>query len=90
MENSEKKCCGGNCNIEKNVGKIDRNARIAIGSALLGATSLSKSNWGKLAILGGGIAMLATGVTGKCWMYKLLGVNTNDEEAGETPAEPLA
>ncbi len=63
--------------LSKNVGTIDRIARLAIGIALLAAfaVGLVAAPWGYLA-LGFGAIMLATGALGFCPIYALVGLST--------------
>ena len=61
---------------EKNVGMLDRIARIIIGLALFGFGLLyAASPWSYIVMLLGLIA-LATGALGTCGIYSLLGINT--------------
>jgi len=56
---------------KKNVGKIDRIARVALGVTMLGCGVYS-GNW-----LGAiGIVPLLTGIFGTCGLYSLFGINT--------------
>ncbi len=56
----------------KNVGGIDRMARIAVGLILLGLVAASVIGlWGLI-----GLIPLATGGFGFCPLYKPLGINT--------------
>ncbi|HPQ94725.1 MAG: DUF2892 domain-containing protein [Thiothrix sp.] len=66
-------------NLERNVGRNDKNIRIAVGLVLL-VIGLFKSFW--LALLG--LIVLGTGVFSFCALYKVLGINT------ATPAEQAA
>ncbi len=55
-----------------NEGKVDRAIRIVLGLALIALVFVGpKTNWGWL-----GLIPLATGLTGFCGLYKLLGINT--------------
>ena len=58
-------------NFQRNVGRKDKNIRIAVGIALIVVGFLSS----KLLILIGAI-VLATGVFSFCGLYQLLGMNT--------------
>ncbi|MBV6273715.1 DUF2892 domain-containing protein [Alcaligenaceae bacterium CGII-47] len=56
----------------KNVGGIDRALRIIVGLALIIAALMGEIGvWGWI-----GVVPLATGLLGKCFAYKLLGINT--------------
>ena len=58
--------------LAKNVGGVDRIARIIVGLVLLGLTASGVIGaWGWL-----GVIPLATGVFQFCGLYKLLGINT--------------
>jgi hypothetical protein len=60
---------------EKNVGGIDRIARIVIGLALLAGFFLnSEASMRWLYLIG--IVPLATGLMQTCLLYKLFGINT--------------
>lgn len=65
---------------EKNVGMIDRAARIAIGFLIVGygVTKLSVP-WNVLAFLAG-FAILMTGVVGTCGLYSALDISTMEEK----------
>lgn len=58
-----------------NVGSTDRIIRIIAGVALIVAFFFLMSPWNYLALLAG-IALGASGITGFCGLYKLLGINT--------------
>ena len=75
--------------MESNVGTTDRILRGVIGVALIGA-GFSRRNW--LGVLG--LYPLLTGITGRCPLYKALGVSTRklpeeDEEMIELFEEPV-
>lgn len=55
----------------KNVGGIDRIARIVVGLALISLVWLVPTNWGWI-----GVVPLLTGLINFCPAYTLLGVNT--------------
>lgn len=58
--------------MKSNVGGIDRILRIAVGLALIGATLAGVIGaWGWI-----GIIPVATGATGFCPLYPLLGIST--------------
>lgn len=60
---------------EKNVGGIDRIARIVIGLALIAGFFLnSEASMRWLYLIG--IVPLATGLMQSCLLYKVLGINT--------------
>ncbi|QSG06283.1 YgaP family membrane protein [Halapricum desulfuricans] len=64
--------------MERNVGRTDRNARIAAGSALVGAGLLAgpKAPAKSAAAAGVGSVMVATAATGRCPAYELAGIDT--------------
>ena len=68
--------------MKRNVGRTDRTARIAAGSALVGAGVLMgpKSLVKGAVTTGAGGMMVATGATGRCPAYKLAGVDTLEGE----------
>lgn len=60
----------------KNVGKMDRGARIVLGLALIaGYFANSEGSYSWLYLVGAAIA-LVTGAMGSCGVYSLIGVNT--------------
>ncbi len=60
----------------KNVGQIDKIARIAVGALLIIlALTGTIGGWGWI-----GVVPLATGLMGSCPVYSLLGVNTCSAE----------
>ena len=64
--------------MNKNVGGLDRAARIIIGAAILSLAFIGpQTPWAYL-----GIVPLLTGLTGWCPPYILLGINTCKKEAG--------
>ncbi|HPY39762.1 MAG TPA: DUF2892 domain-containing protein [Thiolinea sp.] len=71
-------------NLERNVGRTDKNIRIGIGILLI-VIGLFKS-FG-LVILG--LVVLATGVLSFCGLYKLLGINTASKEERTTAKADL-
>jgi ABC-type uncharacterized transport system permease subunit len=62
---------------EKNVGKIDRAARIILGIIILYIfmASMVATPWSYLVLLIG-LILLATGIVGSCPLYSILGMNT--------------
>ena len=62
----------------KNVGQTDKWIRIILGIVLLSMFFLVEGNAKYFGILG--IIPLYTGLTGKCALYKLLGVNTRKDK----------
>lgn len=60
--------------LKKNVGGIDRIARIALGLALIAAFFFVGGAYKWFFLLG--IVPLATGLTQSCLIYTILGVNT--------------
>ncbi len=62
---------------KKNVGLIDRIARIILGLALIALAFTGKIGvWGYI-----GIVPLATGLMSNCLLYSLLGINTNKSKS---------
>ena len=58
--------------MKRNVGGIDRAARIIIGALLIGlAVAGTIGAWGWI-----GVVPLATGMLGTCPLYRILGLNT--------------
>lgn len=58
--------------MKKNIGSTDRAIRIVVGLALISLVFVGpKSLWGLV-----GLIPLATGLTGWCLPYQLLGINT--------------
>lgn len=76
--------------MEKNVGGIDRTARLVIGLVLLAAGVAGLLGYiPVLGAVGGavavvlGLVLVGTGVTQKCMINKLLGVDTLNSGSGE-------
>ncbi|THH38343.1 DUF2892 domain-containing protein [Aliishimia ponticola] len=62
--------------ITRNVGKMDRSARIVLGLALFaGYFASSDSSYSWLYLVGGAIGLI-TGVLGSCGIYSALGITT--------------
>ena len=58
--------------MKKNVGGIDRIARIVLGLALIGLAATHQiGSWGWL-----GLIVLATGLFSFCGLYSIIGINT--------------
>lgn len=58
--------------MKKNVGNVERVIRIIVGLGVISLVFIGpQSNWGWL-----GLVPLATGLTGWCPPYSLLGINT--------------
>lgn len=66
--------------MDRNVGRTDRRARIAAGAALVGAGVATgpRSPLKSTAAVGVGGTMLATGLTGRCPAYEVVGVDTTE------------
>ena len=88
--------------MKKNVGRIDRAVRIVLGASLAIVGVLGYAGLVGLAFLGigqalagvvialVGVVLLATGATGVCLVYGLLGVDTREHEVvpeDEAPAK---
>jgi uncharacterized membrane protein len=61
----------------KNVGKTDRNIRLAAGGLLVLMGLFAASTGAKVFLTVVGLIVLATGATGTCLAYVLLNKNTN-------------
>ncbi len=62
---------------KKNVGLIDRIARIILGLALIALAVTGKIGmWGYI-----GVVPLATGLMSTCLLYSLLGINTDKSKS---------
>ncbi len=56
-----------------NVGKIDKISRIILGAVLISLVFVGpQTQWGWL-----GLILLITGLTGRCPLYKIAGINTD-------------
>lgn len=66
--------------MEKNVGELDRSLRIIFGAALVPFLIFTKGFGKLLGILG--VALLATGKTQKCSMYRMMGTSTYETDKG--------
>ena len=66
--------------MQQNVGSLDSTLRVGIGFALLFAAFLlpPPARWLAFA---GCVVFVATGVAGKCWLYRLLGIDTSSGKA---------
>ena len=70
--------------MEKNVGGIDKGARIAVGSVLcVLALAGTIGPWGWI-----GLVPLITGLSGRCPAYPLLGITTCKKAAKDDSATP--
>ena len=72
-------------NLERNVGRNDKNIRIAIGILLM-VIGLFKGFW----LLLIGAIVTATGVFSFCGLYKLLGINTASTVGQQTASTDLS
>lgn len=70
--------------MEINLSPTDRMVRLVFGTALLYAALLAPDGWGILLILVG-LTALVNGATGRCLIYRLLGISTLHHLAA-TPA----
>lgn len=57
--------------MQKNVGSIERGARVVIGLAIVAWGVVEQNYWGAV-----GLVPIATGLLGWCPPYTLLGINT--------------
>ncbi len=62
-----------------NVGKSERGASIAAGSLLI-FTGLRSGRWSGLALALGGAALIKRGITGKCEVYRAVGMRSNSTD----------
>jgi hypothetical protein len=62
--------------MEQNVGILDSTLRVAIGFALLGVAFIIPAPLKYLAFAGF-LVFAATGFTGKCALYRVLGISTS-------------
>lgn len=70
-----------------NVGKVERAASVMAGS-LMGYYGLRSKSWGGAALALLGVAFVRRGVTGFCYSYQAVGVNTAGEEQGRNSSIP--
>lgn len=73
--------------LERNVGRTDKNIRIGIGILLIVIGLLFAKSFG-LVILG--IVVLATGLLSFCGLYKVLGINTASKTERQTAKTDLS
>lgn len=73
--------------LERNVGRTDKNIRIGIGILLIVIGLLFAKSFG-LVILG--IVVLATGLLSFCGLYKVLGINTASKTERQTAKADLS
>lgn len=62
--------------MERNIGRLDRNIRLAVGAAIIGA-GLYYVSW--LGLLG--LLPIASGITGRCGLYCPLGISTVERDS---------
>lgn len=62
--------------ITPNEGPLDRMIRLVIGIVLIGAAFFSLNGYLQIGAYVAGVVSLATGITGFCGLYTLLGTNT--------------
>lgn len=73
----------------KNVGKVDAYIRFLLGVAfLLNIFALETGVIGTIVLLVLGLAMIISSITGYCWLYTLLKIDTCTVK--EEPKEPAA
>ncbi len=85
MEKSEKKGAEGTASESVNVGAMERNASVVGGTGLAayGVSSLIGRHWVRgVALALAGSYLVYRGTTGRCELYKGLGISTNGEEKG--------
>lgn len=68
--------------MKKNLGQVDRVARIFIGAVILIVAVQFQSWWGLL-----GLALIVTGAVGYCSLYRLVGISTCSVEAPKQSSE---
>ncbi|MFM2320670.1 MAG: hypothetical protein RLZZ215_3291 [Pseudomonadota bacterium] len=73
--------------LERNVGRTDKNIRIGIGILLIVIGLLFAKSFG-LVILG--VVVLATGLLSFCGLYKVLGINTASKTERQTAKADLS
>lgn len=73
--------------LERNVGRTDKNIRIGIGILLIVIGLLFAKSFG-LVILG--VVVLATGLLSFCGLYKVLGINTASKTERQTAKTDLS
>lgn len=68
-----------NWSLEKNVGNADKTVRTATAMSLIAAAFNKKiSTSGRILLLLGSAALLATSITGKCPAYQAAGIDTRN------------
>jgi len=71
----------------KNVGKVERAASVMAGTLLI-ARGLQKKSWLGTGAALLGIAFLRRGITGFCYTYEALGINSNQASGGRNVSVP--
>lgn len=71
----------------KNVGKVERAASFAAGAVLI-TRGLQKKGWLGTAATLLGIAFVRHGITGFCYTYRALGINSTEEPQGRNVSVP--
>lgn len=77
-------------------GRYERAANVStderIASGIIGATlllpALARTSGGRLALAVAGAALLLRSVTGRCGLYRVLGINTAEDAVGAGPELP--
>ena len=70
-----------------NVGKVERGASVMAGS-LLAYYGVKAKSWSGAALALLGVAFLRRGITGFCYSYQSLGINTAPDEQGKNSSIP--
>ena len=69
-----------------NVNKSERQLSVALGAALIGLGLGRDSKFRTLMLIGLGSALAYRGLTGRCGLYKVLGINTQSHKANTADA----
>ncbi len=77
--------------MEKNIGKVDAFIRFLLGvSFLLNIFALDTGVIGTIVLLVLGLGLIASSITGYCWLYSLLKIDTNASPLEEEKPEAEA
>lgn len=69
--------------MKKNLGQVDRIARLFVGSVILIVAAQFGSWWGLL-----GLALIATGAIGYCGLYRIFGFSSCEAKVSAQPQAP--
>lgn len=71
--------------MECNLGRTERKTRIGLGILFLGIGGLTMvPEWGSALVFGVGAIALFTGVARHCPVWRMLGINTCHDKAGQS------